>query len=71
MFIINGEQWRVMFVPANYVGLLKPNGDFAIGACDDYTKTIYLNNNLYGDYFGISTDSDVTIKNISISPIKN
>ena len=50
MFIINNEQWRVMFVPANYVGLLKPNGDFAIGACDDYTKTIYLNNNLYGDY---------------------
>ena len=50
MFIINGEQWRTLFVPPNDVSLLKPNGDFAIGSCDDYTKTIYLNNQLYGDY---------------------
>ena len=50
MFIINGEQWRTLFVPSNDVSLLKPNGDFAIGACDDYTKTIYLNNQLYGEY---------------------
>ena len=50
MFIINGEQWRTLFVPSNDVSLLKPNGDFAIGACDDYTKTIYLNNQLYGDH---------------------
>ena len=50
MFIINGEQWRVLFVPENYVALLKPNGDFAVGACDDYTKTIYLSNLLSGDY---------------------
>ena len=50
MFIINGEQWRVSFVPENYVALLTPNGDFAVGACDDYTKTIYLSNLLYGDY---------------------
>ena len=50
MFIINGEQWRVLFVPENYVALLKPKGDFAAGACDDYTKTIYLSNLLSGDY---------------------
>ena len=50
MFIINGEQWRTLLVPSNDVSLLKPNGDFAIGACDDYTKTIYLNNQLYGGY---------------------
>ena len=50
MFIINGEQWRVLFVPENYVALLKPNGDFAAGACDDYTKTIYLSNLLSRDY---------------------
>lgn len=50
MFIINGEQWRVLFVPENYMALLKPNGDFAVGACDDYTKTIYLSNLLSGDY---------------------
>jgi hypothetical protein len=50
MFIINGEQWRVLFVPENYVALLKLNGDFAVGACDDYAKTIYLSNLLSGDY---------------------
>jgi hypothetical protein len=50
MFIINGEEWRVLFVPEHDVSLLKPNGDFAIGACDDYTKTIYLNEFLEGDY---------------------
>ena len=50
MFTINGEQWRLLFVPVNHVALLKPNGEFAIGACDDYTKSIYLNDRLYGDY---------------------
>lgn len=50
MFSINGEQWRVLFVRSNDVSLLKPNGAFAIGACDDYTKTIYLDENLRGDY---------------------
>ena len=49
MFIINNEQWQVFFVSANHISLLKPNGEFAIGACDDYRKTIYLNHNLYGD----------------------
>jgi hypothetical protein len=50
MFSINGEQWRLLFVPSNHVALLKPNGKFAIGACDDYTKTIYLDKSLTGDY---------------------
>ena len=50
MFIINGEQWRVVFVDARHPALLKPNGDFAIGACDDFSKTIYLSNLLSGDY---------------------
>ena len=49
MFVINGEYWKILFVAPNNVSLLKPNGDFAIGACDDYTKTIYLSNALYGD----------------------
>ena len=50
MFIINGEKWRVIFVDSRHPALLKPNGDFAIGACDDFSKTIYLSNNLSGDY---------------------
>ena len=50
MFVINGEQWQILFVPPNDVSLLKPNGDFAIGACDDFRKTIFLSNFLSGDY---------------------
>lgn len=50
MFVINGEQWRILFVPEHDVTLLKPNGSFAVGACDDYSKTIYLNNTLSGVY---------------------
>ena len=49
MFIINGEYWRVLFVAPNHISLLKPNGDFAIGACDDHSKTIYLSAALYGE----------------------
>ena len=49
MFVINGEYWRILFVVPNDFSLLKPNGDFAIGACDDYSKTIYLSNARYGD----------------------
>lgn len=48
MFIINGEQWRVLFVEPRHPALLKPNGNFAIGACDDFSKTIFLNYNLSG-----------------------
>lgn len=50
MFIINGEQWRILFVSPRHPSLLKPNGTFAIGACDDHSKTIYLNNTLTGSY---------------------
>lgn len=50
MFIINGELWRVVFVSAQHPALLRPNGEFAIGACDDYSKTIYLSSSLSGDY---------------------
>lgn len=50
MFIINGELWRVIFVEPQHSALLKPNGDFAIGACDDFSKTIYLSKNLSGEY---------------------
>ena len=48
MFIINGELWRVVFVDSRHPALLKPNGEFAIGACDDYSNTIFLSNNLSG-----------------------
>lgn len=50
MFRMNGELWRVCYVPSNSLFLMKPDGTFAVGACDDYTKTIYLNMNLTGPY---------------------
>lgn len=49
MFIINGEYWRVFFVDPMHTMLLKPNGEYAIGACDDYSNTIFLSKNLSGD----------------------
>lgn len=43
MFIINGIQWQVKLVPPNHPILLKENGEWTIGACDEVTKSIYLN----------------------------
>lgn len=51
MFVINGEQWCVVLVMPYDVALLMPNGNFALGACNDATKTIYISNELYGDMF--------------------
>ena len=51
MFLINGEQWRVLLVQPNDITLRMPNGNYAIGACNDSTKTIYINNTLYGRRF--------------------
>ena len=49
MFIINGESWNVVFVDPWHPMLLKPDGEYAIGACDDYSNTIFLSKNLSGD----------------------
>ena len=38
-------------VAPNDISLLMPNGDFAIGACNDFMKTIYINADLYGEDF--------------------
>ena len=51
MFTINGEQWRIVLVWPHDRALLMPNGEYALGACDDATKTIYISNELYGDVF--------------------
>ena len=48
MIKINGERWRTIMVPYDHHMLRKSNGQLAIGACDDYTKTIYINNTLKG-----------------------
>ena len=49
MFQINGETWDIELVAPNDLSLLMPNGGFAIGACNDSTKTIYINAALRGE----------------------
>ena len=51
MFTINGEQWCVVLVLPYDVALLMPNGRYALGACDDATKTIYISEELHGEDF--------------------
>lgn len=51
MFIINGERWQAVLVPPYSTALLMPNGDYAIGACNNGAKTIYISNVYYGEEF--------------------
>ena len=51
MFTINGERWWVILVMPYDVSLLMPNGEYALGACHDLTKTIYISNELHGEIF--------------------
>lgn len=50
MFVINGERWYVVYVAPNDLRLLRPEGVFTVGVCDDITKTIYLSNKLKGSF---------------------
>ena len=49
MFIINGEHWRVVLCSVHHPMLIRSDGSLSVGACDDASKTIYLNGNLHGD----------------------
>ncbi len=46
MFTINGEYWKIRLVSPNHPALYRPDGSLTIGACDDDTKTIYVNDML-------------------------
>ena len=46
MFNINGETWRVLFVSPTDYQLMRSDGSYALGVCNDDTKTIYLNTTL-------------------------
>lgn len=48
MFLINNVYWKLAFVPSNFPLLQRLNGEYSIGACDNLTRTIYLNQNLSG-----------------------
>jgi len=49
LFNINGENWDVIFVNKYHPKLYRTDGSLSIGACDDFSKTIYINKNL-NDY---------------------
>lgn len=42
MFKINGEEWGIKLVSPSHPMLLKSDGNYTIGACNDETKTIYI-----------------------------
>lgn len=50
MFFINGVKWNIVFVPFNSYQLLKSDGQLTFATCDDITKTIYINNQIYGNF---------------------
>ena len=45
MIKINGETWRIFLVSPNHP-ILYTNGSYALGACDNITHSIYINENL-------------------------
>lgn len=51
MININGEDWRILLTSSNHPALQRPDGSFTLGCCDDYRKTIYINENLNDKYF--------------------
>ena len=50
MFLINNVYWKLAFVAPNFPLLRRLNGEYTVGACDNLTRTIYLNENLQGDF---------------------
>lgn len=42
MFKINGIDWEIKFASPNHPKLQRMNGSYALGSCDDTTKTIYI-----------------------------
>lgn len=50
MFLINNIAWKIAFVNSNYPLLRRKTGQYSVGACDNLTRTIYLNENLKGNF---------------------
>jgi hypothetical protein len=49
MFLINNIYWKIAFVEPNYPLLMRKDGRYSIGACDNLTRTIYINDTLKGN----------------------
>lgn len=50
MFNINGVEWWILAVPPFDGTLYRSDGSLSVAACDNATKTIYINNTLDGDF---------------------
>lgn len=51
MFEINQVQWSLKFVPPTSPALMRNDGSHTVGICDNNTKTIYLSDELHGNFF--------------------
>lgn len=45
-FVINGQVWQVELTSPYHPILLRADGSFTLGCCDNTTKTIYIASNL-------------------------
>ena len=50
MFLINDVYGKLEFVSPDFPLLMRPNGEYSVGACDNLTRTIYINNTLHGSF---------------------
>lgn len=48
MFLINNTYWKLAFVSPDFPLLRRKSGEYSIGACDNLTRTIYINETLTG-----------------------
>lgn len=51
MFTLNGHIWKVKIVNPDHPLLKQPNGNYAIGVCDNNFKVICVSNQLRGRIF--------------------
>lgn len=50
MIEINNIYWQIKMVPQNNPILITSDGGYTYGVCDNYTKTIYLSEDLTGNF---------------------
>lgn len=46
MFFINNLEWRLYLVSPDHPVLLTEKGTYALGVCDNMTKTVFINDSL-------------------------
>lgn len=54
-FIMNGQIWKVRFVSPNNPVLIDRTDVFTVGVTDPVTMTVYLADNLYGEFLTLVT----------------